>query len=316
MDEVKQFEALTNGVGRIDLDNWEVLKLTGDDRAKFLHGFCTAEIVGLEEGQVTEAFVLDSKGKTIGYFHVANFKDHLLMVGNGKQAEEVAQHLDRYLIREKVQIENKSSSFRFALFAGPMAHQLLIEFDGSIDSTNLEPKRCTRLVDGQIAICSEFAGSAILCLISNENESAEVLPQASKCSRQVLEAYRLQHRSPWFGIEVLPSNLPQEIDRDEQSISFEKGCYLGQETVARIDSLGRVNKLLRFATCEQGSAAKGDELMMQNDSGDKKQVGQVLAFAKVPGTDRGLASLMVKRVAAESGQALETESSCVFRVEG
>jgi hypothetical protein len=71
-----------------------------------------------------------------------------------------------------------------------------------------------------------------------------------QCSWNVLESIRVEQRVPRFGADIDVKNLPQEIGRDNQAISFAKGCYLGQETVARLDALGHVNRhlvLLTFA---------------------------------------------------------------------
>ena len=68
---------------------------------------------------------------------------------------------------------------------------------------------------------------------------------AVRCGADVCEAARIEQGTPWFGCDITDENLPQEIDRNQQAINFTKGCYLGQETVARIDALGHVNRLLR-----------------------------------------------------------------------
>ncbi len=67
---------------------------------------------------------------------------------------------------------------------------------------------------------------------------------AIPCGREVLETVRIEAGFPWFGADITVANLPQEVARDRQAIHFNKGCYLGQETVARIDALGHVNKSL------------------------------------------------------------------------
>lgn len=289
-----RYLAATQGAAWCRLSNWSLLELTGEDRKKFLHGFCTNEIVAMEEGQVTEAFVLDGKGKTLGYFHVACLADRLWLLGHGDQAGPVSEHLDRYLIREKVTITDRTQEMQFHLLLGELAGKQAAELGGAPVGGTLAPLTVTSLpeIEGA-AIASDFAGHSVLLVGKTMPEFPSSIVEVPL---QVVHAVRLQSQSPWFEIEVQPNNLPQEIDRDERTINFEKGCYLGQETVARIDSLGRVNKLLRFVSFADATVDAGATLTF-ND----QEVGQVLASAIIPGTNTGVASVMLKRVATKSG---------------
>jgi folate-binding protein YgfZ len=73
---------------------------------------------------------------------------------------------------------------------------------------------------------------------------------AVPAAMDAFEIARIEAGIPFYGLDISDKNLPQEVNRDAQAISFTKGCYLGQETVARIDALGHVNRVLvgvRFA---------------------------------------------------------------------
>jgi folate-binding protein YgfZ len=107
---------------------------------------------------------------------------------------------------------------------------------------------------------------------------------------------------PLFGTDFDENNLPQEVGRDREAISFTKGCYLGQETVARIDALGHVNQKLvgvRFSGVDIPAA--GIELMK-----DGIQVGRVASAAYSPQLEAPLALAMVRREANAPGTALES----------
>jgi folate-binding protein YgfZ len=114
---------------------------------------------------------------------------------------------------------------------------------------------------------------------------------AAHCSAAAFEPARIEQGFPWFAQDISPANLPQEVGRDPLAVSFVKGCYLGQETVARIDALGHVNKLLvglRFATPRVPAA--GAELQ----AGDKA-VGQVTSAAYSPRYASAVALAYVRR---------------------
>ena len=68
--------------------------------------------------------------------------------------------------------------------------------------------------------------------------------KATACDLAAFETLRIEAGTPLFGVDFNDNNLPQEVGRDDRAISFTKGCYLGQETVARIDALGHVNQQL------------------------------------------------------------------------
>ena len=107
---LEQYEQLKNGSAFVRLDS-TVIEITGDDRQAFLHNFCTNEIKGLEAGHACEAFVLNGKGKTIAHVHVLNTGDSLVLHGVAGIGPVLMEHLDRYIIREDVQLTDLSSQW-------------------------------------------------------------------------------------------------------------------------------------------------------------------------------------------------------------
>ena len=297
-DLIQEYDALKNGCGMVRLTNWSLLELTGADRKSFLHNFCTADVKALEDGKTTEAFVLNGKGKILGFVHVAALADRLLLAGAGAQAKALIEHLDKYIIREDVTIKDLFDESEFVFVGGTAAasnlkeaFQVELEFGGTQD--------CTTGSGINFAILhGEIAGPGFLLLVNKKHYSkvVELVGGCTACTAEALEVVRLEHGTPWFDAEVDQSCLPQEIDRDEKAINFNKGCYLGQETVARIDALGRVNRLLRFATVGEATPKLGQEVCV-----DDKTVGTVLSTAKIPGTTDSIFGVLVKRSASVSG---------------
>ena len=85
---------------------------------------------------------------------------------------------------------------------------------------------------------------------------------------RTFEVLRIEAGTPVFGKDITEKNLPQEIGRDDRAINFVKGCYLGQETVARIDALGHVNQILRGLRCEPSSVCPAPGWVLKD--GDKR----------------------------------------------
>ena len=165
-DLIQEYDALKNGCGMVRLTNWTLLELTGADRKSFLHNFCTADVKALEDGKTTEAFVLNGKGKILGFVHVAALADRLLLAGAGAQAKALIEHLDKYIIREDVAVEDVSNSYRARI--APLGK-------------DVEPgdmNRCT-VADGEgmITGCGELAGPCRFELLptSEQDSSAETI---------------------------------------------------------------------------------------------------------------------------------------------
>jgi folate-binding protein YgfZ len=115
------------------------------------------------------------------------------------------------------------------------------------------------------------------------------------------EVLRIEAGTPVFGRDVTEKNLPQEVGRDAQAINFVKGCYLGQETVARLDALGHVNQVLKGLLLGPEAAAPAPGSLLEADG---KRVGFVTSSAISPGWDAPVALAMVRSTHARAGAAL------------
>lgn len=303
--------------------------LTGSDRHRFLHSFCTANIKELTSGQVTEAFLLDGKGKTLWFGLVMALNDRLLMIGNGNFGPQLLSHLDKYIIREDVHLHDLSASTRQFFILGndvdvslkPILESLLINFHGdkterSDQPIEDSPVECPGMncvcewLDSQLIVANaEIAGPGFLLVVA-ESLAEPVGHALSAAFDQVataeLERLRIEHITPWYGTDLNESNLPQELNRDDKAISFTKGCYLGQETVARIDALGHVNQMLvRLKITNQALAEVGKELFHEG-----KLVGKITSVAACD--SHWIALGLVKRQLAISGTRLADGDICVL----
>jgi folate-binding protein YgfZ len=114
---------------------------------------------------------------------------------------------------------------------------------------------------------------------------------------------RLEAGLPLFPIDISGAHLPQEVNRDQQAISFRKGCYLGQETVARIDALGHVNQKLALVRFSADALPAGQLTLRSGDS----VVGQTSSLCWSPGHDAPLALAMLKRGFHDVGTQLDSD---------
>jgi folate-binding protein YgfZ len=126
---------------------------------------------------------------------------------------------------------------------------------------------------------------------------------AQQLPESVFHQQRVLHRFPWFGTDLDDRNLPQEADRDAMAISFTKGCYLGQETVARLDALGQVQKkLVLWRITSSEPPAVNTEL-----SHDGRVVGRLTSVVADPAGDGYLALGFARRSHFEAGAEAQSE---------
>lgn len=251
------------------VEGWSAVEATGPEAGKFLQGFCTNDVLKLSDGESCEAMFTDVKAHVVAYGWVARpWEQHYVILLASPRAEALNAHLDRYLIREEVELTAKP------LPSVHIAHQSegvrLETFGAGVRITDSPPANGNRLTP------DEF------------------------------ERLRLKLRIPLDGADVDERNLPQEIDRNEQAISFTKGCYLGQEPVARIDALGRVNWLLRTVEID-GPPPERDATLLLGE----KSAGRITSAVA---TETGsLALAYVRREQAEAGSEF-TVSGVAARV--
>ena len=115
---------------------------------------------------------------------------------------------------------------------------------------------------------------------------------STPCGAQAMHQARIERGTPWAGIDVTEANLPQELARDARTLSFTKGCYIGQETVARIDALGHVNRTLvgvRFGGPRRETHETAPEITL-----DGNPIGQVTSWAHSPRLGAPLALAYVR----------------------
>jgi folate-binding protein YgfZ len=244
-----EYRALTESVGVADVSDRAFVELTGADRAKFLHNLCSNEILRLTPGQGCEALLLNAKGRVVGHVFVYCSEESLILDSSPGQGEKLLAHLDRYIIREKVELRDRTAEMGQLLLAGPNAPALLENLGCVLPSDRLHHGIAEIAGNTVFLRRSGLTGPDAITVVCPLEKCRAVLltlegAGAVRTGAAAVQAARIEAGVPLYGADISEDNLPQEIDRNAQAISFSKGCYLGQETVARIDALGHVNRTL------------------------------------------------------------------------
>ncbi len=311
----EQYAALTEQVGWVDLSQRTRIRISGADHVRFLHGFCTGDIQKLTTGGGCEALLLDVKGRLLGHVFIFRQDDALLLETSAGQAERIITHLDRYVITDDVGFQDLANTHAEFLLAGDKAPAVLQTlFDQTPPAENLSGNNCSSAGLDIFVLKTPLAGENCFQLLCPAEQAAalrELLTgagaqqcDAQQCDATVLDCLRIEAGIPEYGVDISDENLPQEIGRDTQAISFTKGCYLGQETVARIDALGHVNKQLVGLNFDLSQPPPAGTTLFA----DAAEVGAVTSAAYSPRCNGVVALAMVRSSHCQPGRQLTAEN--------
>ncbi len=299
------FDAVRNRAAVCRLPERGTLEVTGADAASFLNNFCTNDIVHLQPGQGCEAFFTTLQGKSISLAWLFRNAGGVTIDCGEAKAASLLGHLDRYLIMEKAKLKDRSHDFVSWLVVGPMTREMLQQAFCALPDEAAYAHAPCKLGENSVELRDvELAwpqGIVVVARapIADDVERAIISLGIERMSLEVVDALRIENRYPANGHEVTEERLPQEMLRDVTAISFKKGCYLGQETIARLDALGHVNwHLVRLSFATDASLIPGQPL----DGNDGKPAGQITSVARVAEGESLRALAIVRRQFAKPGE--------------
>ncbi len=232
----------------IDLSDRAKFRVTGSDRVRFLNGQLTNDLKDAKPGQTVYACVLTVKGKLCGDLFVTPIEDAFLLDCHPALRETLLARLEKYAIADDVEFSDQTDLF--SLF-----HTLAPELPKAI------------LPEGTVSRSNRFGveGNDLLVPAALKNVVPQLL-QEKVLETQQIEAFRIEQGIPEWSKELGEDVIPNEAGLDMRAISYTKGCYVGQEVISRLKSLGHVNRKLRGVQLISGSTlTAGDKLV--NDSG-------------------------------------------------
>jgi folate-binding protein YgfZ len=281
-----QYEALRSGNGFVELFGWSCVIVAGADRQAFLNNFCTNDVKRLSPGESCEAFFTNVKGKIVGHGLVISTATELIVIGSPGQAARLIEHLDRYVIREDVQLRDATNERSVFLVTGESAASQAGTIEWRLLGNTRSGLRQTELSGRERLLETLFKNGL------------------TECDMAAFETLRIEAGTPLFGVDFVERNLPQEIGRDRQAISFTKGCYLGQETVARIDAMGHVNQRIVGVRFDGSQVPAAGTELTHTDA----KVGHVTSATLSPQLNAPLALAMVRREHQGVGSRLESSA--------
>ncbi len=280
-------------------EGYGVVEVSGTDRVKWLHGLTSNEVKKLRPGEGNYALFITGKGKMIAEAWVLCLEDRFLVVSRPEHRARVAQTLDRYLLMDDVTLVDASASFRVLGVHGELATELLGALLGLEEPPAREGHHTGSTIRG-VAV-QDYGHPGYLILAPppwTQWKLTEGLPLASEAD---LETLRIEHGIPRWGAELDDETIPIEAGLEARAISYDKGCYVGQEIIARIKTYGEVAKKL-WGVRWSGEGVVAPRTAFLRDAAD---VGWVTSSTVSP-TFGSISLAYVKRGHGEAGAEVRT----------
>lgn len=335
-----EYARLQESAGVLDFSFRSRLCLVGADRARFLHGQVTNDVKRLRVGEGCYAAITTAKGRIEGEVNIFCLADELLLDLEPGLAEKTSRRLEKYVVADDVQVVDAAPDYGLLSVQGPMA-EAVIRAPGWFAEIPRQPlasvKRCD-VVLGELLLASharlDNSGSSrreeapfktfnpppphqvgasnfgydLFIPRDSLGAVAEQLVAAAKragggaCGWQAYETARIEAGIPRFGADMDETNLPLECGLEARAVSYTKGCYIGQEVINRVHSVGHVNRELRglrLADDLKALPQRGDKLFQAD-----KEVGHITSAVYSPRLKGNIALGYVRREANQSGTEL------------
>ena len=244
------------------------LRFTGPQRAWFLHQILTQEFEDIEPGQAREAAMLTAHGRMVGYIEVLATEDAFLAHMERELGPTFPDEIRRYVFATQVEIDDVTNEFALLLVAGDDHEAVARE----VPNADVQPTHALGSPAAYIWVPASEKVAAI---------DALARAGAREATKEEIEAIRIRNGAPRWGKDMDSKTFPQEAGIDAYAVHFEKGCYVGQEAMAKIHFRGKVNR--RLAVLEGENLTEGTDVTK-----DDAKVGTVTSSAP------GFALAMIK----------------------
>jgi len=226
-DPLGEQRVVARGAGVIVRDNRDVLTVTGPDRLPWLHSITSQHLSDLHDGDSTQSLVLSPHGHVEQHWWLTEHAGAAWIDTEPEQGAEVLGYLNKMIFMKRVEPVDVSADWAVITLAGPLTEQVLAK---------------ARIDPGDGFIRTRDSESCDLIIRRSDVDSVVAQLVAAGAERVGLWAYeasRVERREPRFGFETDHRTIPHEVGWIGVAVHLNKGCYRGQETVARVQNLGK-----------------------------------------------------------------------------
>ena len=294
------YEALRRGAAVLDLTTRGRIVVRGRDRARLLHNLTSNEVKKMTPGSACYAFLLSPQGRIQADLFLLSFAEHFLIDTEPELREKVFAHIKRYIIADQVELEDVTASTACIAVEGPSAAEILGAVGAPVPGEYAHSAWGEHTVAGLSA-----SGQPGFRIYANASARDALIAQlqaagAQTASGEDLHGVRVENGKPRYGEDISDRTLPQETQQ-MHAVSFQKGCYLGQEIVERIRAQGHVNKLLMRVRIEGAEPLSAGTRLTSNGA----EAGEITSTFYLPGAGHVAALAYIRKQFATPGVTLD-----------
>jgi folate-binding protein YgfZ len=304
-DPMAEHRAVMGATGLLDRSMVGKVVVTGRDRATFLQGMLSNDIKALQPGQGCPAAFLDAHGKVVSLLAVYVLEDRILLELPAGSTDKFLQTIDKFLISEKAYFEASDDGYVVLSVQGPGAEKTLAGLAAAPLAAEPYSHQEASIAGEPVRIVrrSHAASPGFDCWAAAAHGPAlwKALREAggAPVGAEAAEVLRVEAGIPAFGADV-DENLILPETRLDQLVSYTKGCYIGQETVARVKYRGHVNRGLSGLVVEGKEVPTSGDVVLAED----KEVGRVTSAVHSIALGKPIALGYVRREHFEPGSAV------------
>jgi tRNA-modifying protein YgfZ len=269
------YRTITEACGVLDRSARGKLALSGADAKTFLQGQVTNDVEGLSAGEGCYAAFLTPKGKMLGDLRILDASEELLLDTERVALQELFNMIRRFKVGYRVELHKRTLERGLLSLVGPTSGMII----GTGDLAAVEHAHAPADVEGiATRVIRTDVGVDLLCDAADTEVLLGALGArgAVQVPESAVECLRVERGLPRYGFDLDDTVIPQEAGLNARAVSFTKGCYVGQETVARLHYRGKPNRHLRGLLLS-GPADRGAELRL-----DERVVGTLTTVAASP----------------------------------
>ena len=315
-DFTAEYAAVRNEVGLADTNFRALFSFSGPDAQRYLNALLTSNVRDLKPGQGATGLLLTPQGHILAEVETLRLPDSILAISHALVRERTFSTFDKFIIMDDVTLEDATPSTGTLDLVGPQVAALLFELCGlSVADLPVGGHAEVTLWSTPCrAVRHEFAGNPAIVLIAPREHLATLWRELEARVRAyggaavgmaALNSLRLESGVPWFSHDYDDKNIPHEATLEHSHISYEKGCYTGQEIVERVRSRGHANRRITELQFHSPDApASGTKLLH-----DGAEVGAVTSAGFSPLLDRPIGLGYVRREHAAMGTRLDASGT-------
>jgi folate-binding protein YgfZ len=307
-----EINSLFNGAALRDISDSGILELSGKDVLDFLHRISTNVLKETPEGAVAHTIFTNEKGRIIDTSLLMNFGDYQLLIGSNEHGDKIMKWIEKYIITDDVKLSKPGDKYILLELLGPQTDSFITLICGNVvNEIGVDRFRSIR-TDGIMFFLIKMKdnfGHLKYWILADQNNGVELIKMMlnnkdifdfNLVGEEAYNYYRIVQ-----GIPTAPNEVNDQFNPHEAGllnlVSFTKGCYIGQEVIARLDTYDKVQKNLKGLTFEESIEPNGQLSLYDNDG---KDAGTVTSVVYSPRCKKFVGLAYVRKPYIEKGTEL------------